>query len=101
MDKISKIWAISRVLCQGVGIPRSSVGPHQGLACPCRGVAKRGLGQASGMLHCGDGVRRGITLFTAWKFLVFFHVLLSSYSEDLSIGLMRTQEVYERVHSCL
>ena len=42
MDEISKIWAISGVLRCGVGIPRSSVGPH-------RGLAKRGLVQASGM----------------------------------------------------
>ena len=32
MDKMSKIWAISRVLRCGVGIPRSSVGPRQGVA---------------------------------------------------------------------
>ena len=48
MDEISKIWAISRVLRRGIGIPRSSVDPLQGLACPRRGVAKRGLGKASG-----------------------------------------------------
>ena len=50
-----------------------------------RGVAK---------LCCGEGLRRsvavlrrGITLFTD---ICFCHVLLSRYSKDLSIGLMRT-----------
>ena len=41
--------AISGVLSCNVGIPHSSVGPCQGMACPRRGVAERGLGQASGM----------------------------------------------------
>ena len=41
MDEISKIWANFRVLRRNVGIPRSSVGPRQG-------VAERRLGQASG-----------------------------------------------------
>ena len=30
-----------RVLRRGVGIPRSSISPRQGMACPRRGVAKR------------------------------------------------------------
>ena len=30
-----------RVLCRDVGIPRSSVSPRQGVACPCRGTAMR------------------------------------------------------------
>ena len=29
------------VLRRGVGIPRSSVGPRQGVAGPCRGVTER------------------------------------------------------------
>ena len=40
-DEISKIWAMSRVLSCGVGIPRSSVGPRQGVACPHCSVAKK------------------------------------------------------------
>ena len=44
MDEISKIWAISGVLRRSVGIPRISVGPCQGVACPCHDVAERGLG---------------------------------------------------------
>ena len=47
-DEISKIWANFRVLHHDVGIPRSSVGPRQGVACPRHGVAARRLGQASG-----------------------------------------------------
>ena len=30
-DEISKIWANFGVLCHGVGIPRSSVGPRRDL----------------------------------------------------------------------
>ena len=41
MDKISKIWAISGVLRCSVGIPRSSVGPCQGVARPRRGVVEK------------------------------------------------------------
>ena len=29
------------VLCCGVGIPRNSVGPRQGVACPRRGVVEK------------------------------------------------------------
>ena len=39
LDEISKIWVISGVLHRDVGIPRNSVGRHQGVACPRRGVA--------------------------------------------------------------
>ena len=46
-----QIWANFEVLRRGVGIPRSNVGPHQGVACPRRGMAERGLGQASGTLQ--------------------------------------------------
>ena len=48
MDEINKIWVISRVLRRGIGIPRNCVGPCQDVACPCQGMAERGLGQASG-----------------------------------------------------
>ena len=48
MDEISKIWAISGDLRSRVGSPHNNVGPRQGMACPCHGMAKRGLGQASG-----------------------------------------------------
>ena len=40
-DKINKIWANFRVLHYDMGIPRSSVGPLQGMACPRHGVAER------------------------------------------------------------
>ena len=36
------------VLRPCVGIPRSGVGPRQGVACPHRGMDKMRLGQASG-----------------------------------------------------
>ena len=36
-----KICANYGVLRCGVGIPRSSIGPRQGVACPRRGVAER------------------------------------------------------------
>ena len=41
-DKFSKIWSNFRVLCIGVGIPRSSVGPRQGMACPRSSVGLEG-----------------------------------------------------------
>ena len=47
MDKISKSGNFG-VLGLSVGIPRSSVGPRQGVACPRRGAAERRLGQALG-----------------------------------------------------
>ena len=50
MDEISKIWAVSRVIRRGVGIPCNSVGPR-------RGVAERGLGEASGMPRRGVAER--------------------------------------------
>ena len=40
-NEIMKIWANYGVLRYGVGIPRSSVGPRQGIACPRRGMAER------------------------------------------------------------
>ena len=39
--KSCKIGQTVGVLCRGVGIPHSSIGPRQGVACPRRGVAKR------------------------------------------------------------
>ena len=44
-----QIWANVGVLHCSVGIPGSSVGPRQGMACPRHGVANMGLGQALGM----------------------------------------------------
>ena len=43
-----KIWAISGVLRRSVGIPHSSVGPRQGVACPHYGVAERDIWKALG-----------------------------------------------------
>ena len=82
-----KIWANYKVLRSGIGIPRSSVGPRQGVACPCRGVAKRRLGQA---LHRDKGLRRDQATVHALRFFVFCFVLLFRCSEDLSIGLIMT-----------
>ena len=47
-DEISKIWANFRVLRCGIGIPRSNVGPRQGVACPHLNVAKKEVWTASG-----------------------------------------------------
>ena len=51
---------------------------HRGVARVRRGVAK---------LRRGEGLRHNVALFTD---MCFCHVLLFYYSEDLSIGLMRT-----------
>ena len=50
--EIRKIWANFGVLRRGIGIPHSSVGPHQGVACPLHGVAECRSGPASGTLRC-------------------------------------------------
>ena len=61
-----------------------------------RGVAK--LRRGEGLRRSIAMLRHGITLFTD---MCFCHVLLLRYSEDLSIGLMRTIEVYEKsIHVC-
>ena len=75
------------VLRYGVRIPRNNVGPHQGVACPRRGVAERRLGQALGTPRRSEGLRRGVALFTD---MCFCRVLLFRYFEDLSSRLMRT-----------
>ena len=65
-------------LRSGMSKPRR--GQEGGLDNPRvrRGIAK---------LHHGEGLRCSIALFTD---MCFCHVLLFRYSEDLSIGLMRT-----------
>ena len=64
------------VLRRDIGIPCSSVGPYQGVACPHHGVAERE----------GEGLPQRSTFHRH----VFCHVLLFRYFKDLSIGLMRT-----------
>ena len=58
MDEISKIWAISGVLRRGVGIPRSSIGPRQGVACPRGDVAEREVWTASGTPQHSSATQR-------------------------------------------
>ena len=65
-------------LCCGEGLRRN-------VSVLCRNVS---------VLRCGEGLHRnvsvlrhGVALFTD---MCFSHVLLFRYSEDLSIGLMRT-----------
>ena len=50
-DEISKIKANFKVLLRGIGIPRSSVDPRQGMAFPRRGVAEREVWTALGTLR--------------------------------------------------
>ena len=50
-DKISKNLGNFGVLRHGVGIPRNSIGPHQGVACPCRGVAESGVSDSLGYVE--------------------------------------------------
>ena len=70
------------VLRRGIGIPHSSVGPHHGMAVE---EACTSLG-----LRCDEGLRRGVATVHNMEISVFCLVLLFCYSEDLSIGLMRT-----------
>ena len=73
MDEIMKVWANYGVLRCGVGIPRSSVGLHQGVACPRRYVAERedlaSLGYAQGTKNWifRPIYRRKIGFQEAWK----------------------------------
>ena len=83
-----QIWVIFGVLRHGVGIPRSSVGPR-------RGVAEREVWTASGTLRrCkATSWRRSTSqrsIVHSMEIFMFCFVLLTLYSEDLSIGLMRT-----------
>ena len=48
MKEISKIWEILGVLRRDVGIPRSSIGSRQGVACPRCSVAERGTWSSLG-----------------------------------------------------
>ena len=94
-DEISKILANFGVLRRGIGIPPSSVGPRQGMACPCCGVAKRRLGQALGTPRRSKvkSWRRPTpqrNTVDNMKIFVFCFVFLFRYSKKLSIGLMRT-----------
>ena len=49
----------------------------------------------------GEGLHRGVATVHGMENVAFCFVFLFHYSEYLSIGLMRTLKVYERVHSCL
>ena len=53
-----KIWANFGVLHRGVGIPRSIIGPCQGVACPHRGVAEREVWTASRTPRCSTATPR-------------------------------------------
>ena len=67
--KSAKSEAISGVLHSGVGSPSSNGGPHQGVACPHRGVAERGLEQASGTPQRSSAtqLRRGVATVHSMK----------------------------------
>ena len=72
-----QLWANFEVLRLGVGIPYSSVGPRQGVACPHCGVVEMRHGQASGTLrrkglhHSIAVLRRNIATVHSMKFFVF------------------------------
>ena len=87
-----------RVLRRGIGIPRSSLSPRQGVACPRRGqeggLDKPRVRRGVAKLCRDEGLRcsvvilcRGVVLFID---MCFCHVFLFRYSKDLPIRLMRT-----------
>ena len=41
LEKVTKSTNLGNFGVLGVGIPRNSVSPHQGVACPRRGAAER------------------------------------------------------------
>ena len=71
------------VLRRGIGIPHSGVAERGRFGKPwvCRGVAKI---CRSEVLRCSVAIVHSMEIF------LFCFVLLFCYSEDLSIGLMRT-----------
>ena len=77
------------VLRRGVGIPRTTL--RHGMSTPRRdrggGLYKAWVRRGIANLHHSEGLRRSIALFTD---RCFCHDLLFRYSEDLSIGQMRT-----------
>ena len=60
------------------------VGPHQGMAWPRGGLDKPRVHRSVEVLL------RGVATVHNMEIFVFCFVLLFHYSEDLSIGLMRT-----------
>ena len=90
MDEISKSWQFRGPT------PRRRDPTRQRKSTLRRGMSMPRCGREGGLDK--PRVRRGVALFTN---MCFCHDLLFRYSEDLSIGLMRTLLVYERVHSCL
>ena len=90
-----QIWENFGVLCSGVGIPHSSVGPLQGVACPRRSMAEKEVWTASGTSRRSKATPRQRSTpqrstVHNMEIFVFCFVLLFRYFEDLSIGLMRT-----------
>ena len=84
--EIGKIWAMPGVLRHNVGTPRDNKGPCHGMACPHRGVAESGVSDRLGFTPlCHD-----VATVHSMEILCFCFVLPFRYSEDLSIGLMRT-----------
>ena len=83
------------VLRRGVRIPRSSIGPRQGVVCPRRSLAEREIWTASSTPRCSKATpQRRLTPRCSYcsqhgNFCVLFFFLFC-YFEDLSIGLMRT-----------
>ena len=64
--KSCKPRQIVGVLHRGVGIPSSSVGPRQGVACPHRDVVEREDWLALGTSHrCGEGLCRNVAVLAA------------------------------------
>ena len=70
---------IFEVLRRGVGIPRSSVGPH-------RGTAERRLRQASGTLRCSKATPQQRP--RPWRSTVHRHVFLLCFAIPLFRGLV-------------
>ena len=80
----------SGVLPREVGIPCTSIGPRQGMACPHRGVAKREVWAASGTPRGSKATPRlrstsQRSIVHNMKIFMLCFVLLFRYSEDLSI----------------
>ena len=64
------------------------------MRCRKGGLDKPRVRRSVAKLHPGEGLRRNVAVLrrrvALFTDMCFYHVLLFRYSEDLSIGLMRT-----------
>ena len=86
--KSAKSGQISGSYAVAQGSPWSSVGPPQGVACPRRSVAERGLDKPR-VRRSVVVLHRGVATVHSMENFMFCFVLFFRCSKALSIGLRR------------